>query len=812
MNNRIKLYFLTLFILTLSFQNSWGQTAKPEQFPDFKQAEALFKSADYYMAEQYYQKVLKQIPRDPKVNYMIAECSRNYFDYIKAEKEYKRVIDLKSKDFPLVKYWYARSLKYNGKYKDAEKYFEEFINDSKGKTNGAEKLIDDATLHFNGCVMAQHELQKPERDFDFTILESPVNSQYLDYAPCIYKNDTSIIITSNRPTTKGKLTEEQLGGKNSDNLRFHKKGKKWVEDDDNDKFSILNTPHSDGAGVFNNGKNKFYFTRCDLITKESAGECAIYVSVLKGDQWQKATILNENINLPNYWNAQPALSVTNDTLYFVSKRPGGAGMHDIWFSTSKGGNDNWGKAQNLKSINTPNIEVSPTVFPRDHKFYFASDGWEGFGGLDIQETDSRTFTGVRNIGLPFNSSHDDFYFVLGEQIGYLASNRGKGKDDIYTFEIASDEALIAVITKDSVAVTDKTMSIKGKISHVDKNGNEEDVDIILADFKGRTIKTTKTTEDGKFRFEGIPTGQKYKILLAEDANTSITTKEVFILEGIQVEGSKKSASTISFENIYFDFDSYDLRPEAKKTLEDLAAILRKNPHVQMEIRGYSDSVGILAYNNSLSVGRAQNAADYLRDLGIEQSGVVYGLGDKAHIGANDNPAGRQLNRRIEFYLNNIDCVDSKAYSYVLEPKDNIYTVAKKFGMTPESLKKINGITEKDFRPFRAIRVYRGKSTGAIYNNSIEIAKSNKYKELNLLYDYFTFKDGQFTSGADLITDPSQIKYDFTGYDLKDYIVQSGDTFYSIAIAHNMTLIEFGQLNNNITGVKAGQKVRVKRVH
>src|SRR5690606_17882257 len=116
------------------------------------------------------------------------------------------------------------------------------------------------------------------------------------------------------------------------------------------------------SGSFTEDGKKYYFTKCDIIVKTDNLEdvtCGIYVSQLKNGKWETPRLLNHNINAPGQWNSQPCVSPKGNILFFVSKRPGGIGMHDIWYSTCNY-NDNWGPAINMgDKVNTLFMDVSP---------------------------------------------------------------------------------------------------------------------------------------------------------------------------------------------------------------------------------------------------------------------------------------------------------------------------------------------------------------------------------------------------------------------------------------------------------------------
>lgn len=109
------------------------------------------------------------------------------------------------------------------------------------------------------------------------------------------------------------------------------------------------------------------------------------------------------------------------------------------------------------------------------------------------------------------------------------------------------------------------------------------------------------------------------------------------------------------DQVLFDFDKSDIRADASKVLDTLAAALQKVPAKAMEIRGHTDAKGSDDYNLNLSERRAQSVIAALRQRGAAQDADARGYGESQPVAPNeidgqDNPAGRQLNRRVEIFV------------------------------------------------------------------------------------------------------------------------------------------------------------------
>jgi outer membrane protein OmpA-like peptidoglycan-associated protein len=101
----------------------------------------------------------------------------------------------------------------------------------------------------------------------------------------------------------------------------------------------------------------------------------------------------------------------------------------------------------------------------------------------------------------------------------------------------------------------------------------------------------------------------------------------------------------------FDFDSYELKYQARQDLDLVAEILRRYPETYVTVAGHTDSIGDANYNQRLSEYRAQAVANHLITRGLQSYRVSYmGYGESMPIASNATESGRQQNRRVEIYL------------------------------------------------------------------------------------------------------------------------------------------------------------------
>jgi outer membrane protein OmpA-like peptidoglycan-associated protein len=108
---------------------------------------------------------------------------------------------------------------------------------------------------------------------------------------------------------------------------------------------------------------------------------------------------------------------------------------------------------------------------------------------------------------------------------------------------------------------------------------------------------------------------------------------------------------VSMSDVLFDTGQYSLKPGAREKLAKVAGILLAYPGLNIEVDGFTDSVGTDASNQRLSENRAASVRDYLVNQGVPTASITSkGLGNSNAVATNDNATGRQMNRRVELVV------------------------------------------------------------------------------------------------------------------------------------------------------------------
>lgn len=109
--------------------------------------------------------------------------------------------------------------------------------------------------------------------------------------------------------------------------------------------------------------------------------------------------------------------------------------------------------------------------------------------------------------------------------------------------------------------------------------------------------------------------------------------------------------TLMLRGISFENDAAVLTADSRTVLDEVAASLKSQPNVRVEIGGHTDSIGNDSYNHMLSQERAEAVRQYLIARGVEADRMIaMGYGEFKPLASNETPEGREQNRRVEFKL------------------------------------------------------------------------------------------------------------------------------------------------------------------
>lgn len=329
----------------------------------------------------------------------------------------------------------------------------------------------------------------------------------------------------------------------------------------------------------------------------------LYVSFLTPEGWwTEPKSLGKIINLPEYDEMTPYMAADGVTLYFSSNRPGGLGDNDIWMT---------------KRLDKSWQKWSPPV----------------------------------NLGSPINTSDWDAFFTLdaGGEYAYLTTNLNTyGESDIVRVKLLEEKK------------PDPVVLVSGNVYNL-KTNKPLSASLIY-----------ETLPEGKEAGNGVsdPSDGSFKIVLPYDQNYLIrATADKFFAqsENLNLDSLVKAGykeihkdlylvpieigQVVRLNNVFFDFDKWDLRVESFVELDRVVKLLTENPAIEIEMSAHTDSKGSDEYNFKLSDNRAKSVRDYIVSKGIAENRITsQGYGETKPVATNDTDEGRQLNRRVEFKI------------------------------------------------------------------------------------------------------------------------------------------------------------------
>lgn len=402
------------------------------------------------------------------------------------------------------------------------------------------------------------------------------------------------------------------------------------------------------------------------------GRFDIFISERTADGWTPLKQMSKPIN-SEYHDESGCPTPDGKALLFTSDRPGGIGVFVpkqgyILNGTTWGNSDiyiciktdtGWSAPINLgKTINTPYAETSVFLHPDGRTLYFSSNGHPGLGGLDmfksvrLKEDSWTEWSTPINLGRQLNSVNDDwgFHASVNTDTAYFAARDrkgGKGGWDIWTVQMY-EQLRPHYVT-----------SIRGKVT--DENGTSLSARIKWEDLTtGKVIgELSSNPQDGSY-YIALPLGKLYGFFADKEGyypiaknidvrNTDNGKDSTVNIQLISLQSIRSGKKSVVINNIFFDFDKWDVKEESYPELDRLIQLMNNEKELRIEIGGHTDDKGSSSYNNTLSKNRAESVKNYLLAHGIETKRLLTkGYGKSKPLTTKDNELERAKNRRVEF--------------------------------------------------------------------------------------------------------------------------------------------------------------------
>lgn len=608
--------FLALFLLGTS---GFAQQSKQ------RKADRLYKEMAYYEATDVYKELLEKNYNELENSLKLGDAYMKLRSPENAVHYYGDVIEDPNIS-PEYYYKYAQALRAVKRYDESRQWLKRYL-ESKGRpASELDELAGKTTAEIEDI---------------YKLNQAHFNSEMSDFG--VFEQNGKIYFVSARVQRIAK--KDRIYSWNGEPFLDI-----YVIDENGNTSALpgeVNSKLHDGPLVISKDGNSMYFTRNNILNdklgkrdKNAINHLKIYKATRNGQSW--GNVIELPINSDTYSVGHPALSADGKYLYFTSDMPGGMGGTDIYRVEIRE-NDAFGPAENLgEKVNTSEDESFPFVM--ENQLYFSSTGHGGLGLADIFRIDlSNAEASAENLGEPVNSSMDDFaYFQLGDsKTGYISSNRS-GNDNIYAFNHLGP------------------LMLRGKVSDAVNGEPIASATIRLLDENGNQSAFLETDSEGNYstivaRDREIP--MEVRQIEYQDFDTSLSTsgkdEQEEMEYNIQLQPVQDVEYLAEIDNIYFDFDKSNIRPDAAKELDKLVELMQnKYPELVIEIGSHTDRRGSEAYNEGLSQRRAKATRDYLISKGIAEERIHefkgYGESQPAIDCDRCTEKDHQLNRRSMF--------------------------------------------------------------------------------------------------------------------------------------------------------------------
>lgn len=631
-----KTLFSLLISITCFINSSFAQWYDPEKVN--KKARDVYEKAYGFAVEGKFDESMVQLEAALKIDPKFVEVYLSRAGIYADMKNYKASITDFEKGFSLDPVFsatyllpYSISLAGTGQFRKSLVAINEFL-----KTPGLnEQSIKAGSYRKSTYQFAiEYSENHPDGNYKFlpTNMGDSINSAALEYYPSLTIDGKKMIFTRRINNDEDFYESNLINGIWSKAVPVSGK---------------INTNLNEGAQNISQDGQWLIFTGCNY--PEGQGSCDLYIVYkMKNGNWTEPENLGPMINT-DYWESSPSLSPDKKDLYFSSSQSGGYGGKDIWVSHRQP-NGKWGRPENLgEEVNTSADEGCPFIHADNHTLYFNSNGHMGYGMTDLfltRKSSDSTWSKPINLGYPINTIDDEGSLIVASdgKTSYYASDGtdSKGGLDLYSFQLRDDiQAAKTLWVKGRVFDKKTSMGLPSSVELTDVNSR-------------KLISRLQTDEDGNYLIT-LPEGTDYafnvnrKGYLFYSDNFSLikNSPDSFFTVNIPLQPIEAGAEIV-LKNIFFDVNKSELKPASQNELDKLIILLNENPKLVIQISGHTDNVGAAPDNLTLSLARAKSVTAYLVGKSINPKRLISkGFGASRPIAKNDTEEGKALNRRTE---------------------------------------------------------------------------------------------------------------------------------------------------------------------
>lgn len=705
--------FLTIICITLLSIPVKGQDLKIlKAFKSNEQkAQFYYDILDFERAAIFYERIYLDNPTRTDYAIITAECYRQLNNYQEAEKWYNLGIIDGTHDVPLYLLHYAQTLTANGKYEEATLWFEKYNKLVPTDLRAIKRLatLQNLHFHFKDSAAIEMEYLNINTDFDefapafyhggIAFLSNRATTQkFKNVMNWGDENNFDLFYSQER---EDGLMESPVKFHHSVNSSLHEGPLEFIEGEGEDriiftqsdlksrnethlalyeaKVDVSNHEFSNIVPLnindpsFSNAHPTISPNGQTLIFSSNRpggyGATDLYITHRKDKQWSTPENLGSIINSEG--SEYFPFLMNDEELVFASNGHGGIGGMDLFI---------------VDLTKTP-YELENMGYPYnsnkdDYAFISNATGTQGFfssnrkSGLDddmyrfrviwtayeLTVTEQNTLNPLSDVEVKLVRRNNDLETVYTNKEGYVDLLAVPGEQLIIELskEGYIENSMVILPSTSSIgSITPVRMELE-KEKAIDSEHLKEN-EVIEYNWKKYFRQEKLVVQvDGKiyeYRELGnqmflVSGDEKIKLEGAVDANLDIKKRaEMAILaSNLVIE------KTFDITTVYFDHDVHEVKGAEQEVLNDIAALLKANPHVKVEVQGYTDSRGSMSYNDILSFNRAQQVSRYLMENGVEGAQlIINNYGEQGLVNDCDDDKEctdlqHEVNRRVEFKI------------------------------------------------------------------------------------------------------------------------------------------------------------------
>ncbi len=482
-----------------------------------------------------------------------------------------------------------------------------------------------------------------------------INSIYDEVLPVISPDGKTLYVDRKNHPQNYRKAGARIDSNNVDNIWFSTQdaGGNWMPLQ-NMGPQLNNGFGSFVASVTPDGNTLLLGGRYEPKGNELNGDFSLWLTHRITDGWSypQKVVVNDYYNTGVY--VEFCLSNDGRTIILSLDRRDSHGGKDLYVSFLQA-DGTWSAPKNLgPDVNSAADEATPFLASDGKTLYFASDGFAGYGSMDMYITrrlDStwQHWSEPENLGPQLNTSGWDAYYTVpasGEYAYFVSTQNSFGLDDIFRVKLPEELRPRPVVL------------VSGNVLDA-KTGKPVMAEIKYEDLEtGKEIGSARTSPGtGAYKIT-LPAGANYGYraeapgYVPVSQNLDLTKTDTYQeLERDLTLVPIEKGETIRLNNIFFETAKADLRPESFTELDRVVTMLKDNPNMEILIGGHTDNVGSPASNVQLSGARAMAVQSYLINKGIIAARLrTKGFGETKPVASNDTDPGRQQNRRVEFTI------------------------------------------------------------------------------------------------------------------------------------------------------------------